>query len=264
MLQERYGKLEGSCWTDREILVMYPTCGRDIQAHKPGRTLSGTDVTAECSGQGSCSTAPDKIPEFSQLWLGDPKSFQELSFQLFNPSMQWDARSELLQKLWLSLNLRSIHHQVCNTEHTQTPVHTNTSTTHNKLKMVAVLCQFLQSINYYTNQPNANSIMPRSAMLCFTFKDSKEQDNKKSQLCQIKFCMQYGMDCSFGYTEIVTWHANYDDNNGNIITRVHTLKLNGQQYCDNSQDTRKKRMLSMCHEGSNYCKYEEYHAVVSK
>lgn len=67
MLQEQYGKLEGSCWTDREILVMYPTCGRDIQAHKPGRTLCGTDVTAECSGQGSCSTAPDKIPEFSKL-----------------------------------------------------------------------------------------------------------------------------------------------------------------------------------------------------
>jgi hypothetical protein len=60
MLQEQYGKLEGSCWTGREILVMYPTYGIDIQAHKPGRIPSGTDVTAECCGQGSCNTAPEK------------------------------------------------------------------------------------------------------------------------------------------------------------------------------------------------------------
>lgn len=173
MLQEQYGKLEGSCWTDREILVMYPTCGRDIQAHKPGRTLSGTGVTAECSGQGSCSTAPDKTPESSKLWLGDSKSFQELNFQLLNPSMQQDTTSYFLQKFCnFHWTWRSIYHQVCNTEHTKTPtlcyknpVHTNISTMHNKLHMVAVLCKFLQSLNHYTNQPNAQSPMPSSTML---------------------------------------------------------------------------------------------------
>lgn len=82
------------------------------------------------------------------------------------------------------------------------PVHTNTSTTHNKLQMFAVLCKF-QSVNHYTNQPNAHSPMPRSTMLYLPFTDSKERDHKKSQVCQLKFCMQCSKDCLFGYTESV-------------------------------------------------------------
>jgi len=78
---------------------MYPTCGRDIQAHKPGRTLSGTDVTVECSGQGSCSTAPNKTPESSKLWLSGAQLFQELYFRLFNPSLQQNASSKVAPEI---------------------------------------------------------------------------------------------------------------------------------------------------------------------
>lgn len=60
MLQGWCEKLEGSCWTGKEILVKYLACGTDSQAHKPGRTPCDINVTAEHFGQGSCSTAPDK------------------------------------------------------------------------------------------------------------------------------------------------------------------------------------------------------------
>jgi hypothetical protein len=59
-LQEQCGKLEESCWTGREILVIHQACGRDSQAHKRGRTPCDTGVTAECAEHGPYSIAPDK------------------------------------------------------------------------------------------------------------------------------------------------------------------------------------------------------------
>jgi len=62
-LREQCGKLEENCWTDREILVIYPAYGTGSQVHKPGRTPCGIGVTAEHFAQGPCSTAPNNETE---------------------------------------------------------------------------------------------------------------------------------------------------------------------------------------------------------